>query len=126
LIIERGDTAGIYIIIIALALWGPLYINARLMISDIIFDNDGISASVFGLIWKHISWDRVARIRTVELTNPTFKGATKTILIDAFPNNIYFLRRRGPIVFNDNILDYDSLVDLVNDAAARYKIAIYK
>jgi hypothetical protein len=113
-------TGGVLVILIGCGLFVPLYINAKLMISTLCVDDEGITATAFGRTWKSIEWGDMKGVRSAQWTNPGFRRPTKTFLICTTDKNRFYMKADGPIVFNDTIEDFQFLLDILRDKGRQH------
>src|SRR5258707_903920 len=70
IIINREDLyGGLAFIAGGCLLFAPLYVNARLMMSDVEVDPQSIKWIVYGWVWKEIKWSEVKKVRTERYYN---------------------------------------------------------
>jgi len=124
-IIYGGEViSGVLVILIGCGLFVPLYINAKLMMSTLRVDDEGITATAFGHTWKSIKWGDVKGVRSAQWTNPGFRRPTKTFLICTTDKNRFYMKADGPIVFNDAIVDFQFLLDILRKKSRQYDFSI--
>ena len=117
-------TSGVLVILIGCGLFVPLYINAKLMMSTLRVDDEGITATAFGRTWKSIKWWDVKGVRSAQWTNPGFRRPTKIFLICITDKNIFYMKADGPVVFNDTIVDFQFLLDILREKSRQYDFTI--
>ena len=117
-------TSGVLVILIGCGLFVPLYINAKLMMSTLRVDDEGITATAFGRTWKSIKWGDVKGVRSAQWTNPGFRRPTKIFLICITDKNIFYMKADGPVVFNDTIVDFQFLLDILREKSRQYDFTI--
>lgn len=128
---KRGEvTLAIVFFVSSYGFLLPLYIVARLSTSTIFVDENAISCTVFGHVWKTIEWRNVRAIRMmVRVANPLGGyGRSQLFSVDHSsrtkpPFRLSFLPS-GPIAFSDEIVGSRALLDLINIYAVRYRIPI--
>ena len=131
IVVKRGEVAlAIVFFVSSYGFLLPLYIVARLGTSTICVDENAISCTVFGHVWKTIEWCDVRAIRIfVRIANPfSGYGRAQLFSIDHSsrikpPFRLSFLPS-GPVAFSDEIVGYRALLDLINLYAFRYQIPI--
>jgi hypothetical protein len=125
-IIYHGDViGGAAVILIGCGLFVPLYINAKLVFLTLCVDEEGVTATAFGHTWKFIGWKNVNRVVSAQWTNVGYLKPTKTFLICSVSENRLLFQKNGPIIFNDTIIGFKSLLDILHEKACvhRFKIA---
>jgi hypothetical protein len=101
--------------------------------SAIELDNDGLSTYAFGYRWKYVTWRDVTSIRKVrEWDAPTTRYLTKFYVNTSSSSINMHMRhifgntpfRRGPIAFDERIIDLRMMLDAINSYAQRFQIEI--
>jgi hypothetical protein len=117
-IIYGGDSAGgILVILAGCALFVPLYLNAKLVQSALCVDDEAITAIAFGHNWKSMRWVDVKEVRFARWRDPGYSKPTKKFSIYSKSGRRFYLRRDGPMVFNDTITNSESLLNVIHDKA---------
>ncbi len=124
-IIYGGElTGGILVIVVGCGLFVPLYINAKLMLSTLCVDDEGITATAFGLTWKVMMWENVREVRSSQWTNPGSSKPTRRYFIYSTSGDRLYLRKGGPIVFNETIIGIESLLDILRKKGHQHGFTI--
>ena len=131
IVAKRGEVAGASGLIAAgYGFLLPLYIVARLGTSTICVDENAISCTVFGYVWKTIEWRNVRAIRMMVRAANLTPGVGRALLFTVDqssrtkpPFRPDFLPS-GPVAFSDEIVGSRALLDLINIYAVRYQIPI--
>lgn len=124
-VIHSGETTGgVLVILIGCGFFVPLYLNAKLMLSTLHLDDNGITAIAFGRSWKYIMWNDVKVIRWGQWRNPGYRRPTKTFLVCMSERNRSPLRRDGPIVFDDTIVGFQFLLDILHEKSRLHGFAL--
>jgi hypothetical protein len=120
-IIFRGETVGGVLVIVAgCSMFVPLYINAKLTLSALCVDAQGITAIAFGRTWKSMKWTDVKEIRSSRWTDVGSSKSTRKFLIYSKTGERFYLKKRGPLVFNESIIGFEALLNILHDRAHRY------
>jgi hypothetical protein len=99
--------------------------------ATIFISDQGISAFRFGRIWRFIPWAAVKKIVRVIYFDPGVQKPLQTYYVQDternLQNNLRAIRanfRNGPLTFNERILDYRKLLNLVNEFARQNNIRL--
>ena len=123
--IERGETRSGFLFILAVyALLVPFYVNARLLVSRVCIDPEGVKWSVFGFTWRMIAWRAVKRIRVLRFYDLSEGREIKAYCIDLDVKKTFYLLPKGPIIFNETIERCDELLALINKYATGQRISM--
>ncbi len=115
-IIYTGEvTGGVLVISIGCGLFVPLYINAKLTLSPLCVDDEGITVTTFGCTWKSMKWRDVREVRSSQWTNPGSSKPTRRYFIYSTSGERLYLRKGGPIVFDETIIDLGLLLDILRE-----------
>lgn len=119
--ISRGRVLDGSIIIIAFGfLFGGLLVLYRLAFSAIRISETQVAAVAFGIRWRSLAWREVTKIRRVrDLETDTNEWHMLYYIQGSKPRS--FL---GQIMFQDRISELRSLLDLLNEIAAKRQIPI--
>jgi hypothetical protein len=124
-IIYGGElTGGFLVILVGCGLFVPLYLNAKLMLSTLCVDDEGITATAFGLPWKVMMWTNVKEVRSSQWTDPGSSKPTRRYFIYSTSGERLYLRKGGPIVFNETIIGIESLRDILREKGRQHGFGI--
>ena len=124
-IIYGGEvTSGVLVILIGCGLFVPLYLNAKLTLSPLCMDDDGITVTTFGCTWKSMKWRSVKEVRSSQWTEIGSSKPTRKFFIYSIGGGHFYLKKNGPIIFNETIIGYESLLDILRKKSRQYGFAI--
>lgn len=115
---------GVLVILIGCGLFVPLYLNAKLMVSPLRVDDDGITVTTFGRMWKSMKWRDVKEVRSSQWANPGSSKPTRRYFIYSISGERLYLRRGGLIVFNETIVGCESLLDILRQKSRQHGFAV--
>jgi hypothetical protein len=124
-IIHTGEvTGGVLLILIGCGLFVPLYINAKLTLSPLCVDDDGITVTTFGCTWKSMKWRDVREVRSAQWTDVGYSKSTRKFVIYSTSGERFYLKKAGPIIFNETIIGFESLLDILREKSRLHGFTI--
>ena len=105
-------------------LFVPLYINAKLTLSPLCVDDDGITITMFGRTWKSMKWHDVKEVRSALWTDVGYSRPTQKFVLYSTSGERFYLRRGGPIIFNETINGFGSLWDILHEQSRLHGFTI--
>jgi hypothetical protein len=124
-VISSGEvTGGVLVILIGCGLFVPLYFNAKLTLSPLCVNDDGITVTTFGCTWKSMKWRDVKEVRSSQWADVGVSKPTRKFFIYSTSGERFYLKQSGPIIFNETIIDVESLLDILRQKSRQYGFAI--
>ncbi len=124
-IIYGGEvTSGVLVILTGCGLFVPLYINAKLTLSPLCVDDDGITVTTFGCTWKSMMWRNVKEVRSSRWAEIGYSKPTRKFVIYSTSGERFYMKKNGPILFNESIIGCELLLDILRDKSRQYGFAI--
>ena len=121
---ENETSGGLFMLALGYFVLLPLYLNARLLCSQVQISENEIIWDSFGIKIRKIKWSESKSIRIVSTYNIAVQRETNIYSVDSlFGKKIPFFPG-GPIIFDDTIQGYDHLIELVHGCANEYQIPI--
>lgn len=122
---QKGMTAGLVIFFVSA--FAIIYWQGFLVVfgaSDIIINNDGVSRILFGMTWKKISWENMARIVCFEVYYSRWH--TNVMVYNLFPKIKPKVRLfpSGKMWITGNFKDVNKMRNLMNEFVLEYGIPV--
>jgi hypothetical protein len=95
-IVSDEVTGGVLVILIGCGLFVPLYLNAKLTLSPLCVDDDGITVTTFGCTWKSMKWRSVKEVRASQWAEIGSAKPTRKFFIYSTSGERFYLRKNGP------------------------------
>lgn len=121
---DNEISGGLFLLALGYLVLLPLYLNARLLCSQVQISENEIIWDSFGIKIRKIKWSESKSIRIASTYNIAVQRETNIYSVDSlFGKKIPFFSG-GPIIFDDTIEGYERLVELVQERAKEHQIPI--